>query len=461
MAIPPQFLEDVRARIHLADVIGRRTKLTRKGREHMGLCPFHKEKTPSFYVYDDHYHCFGCQAHGSVFDFVMQTESLTFPEAVERLAETIGLRVPEESLEERARAEERGSLYDVTEAATAYFEKMLRMPEGKAALDYLAGRGLDEATIGRFRLGFAPDSRGALKTALVRAGITEDKMVAAGLLKRPDDGRPPFDYFRGRVMFPITDARGRVVAFGGRMLGPGEPKYLNSPETPLFRKSRILYGLAGAAPAARKAGRIIVTEGYMDVIALKAAGFENAVAPLGTSLTDDHIQELWRIVATPVLCFDGDAAGQRAAGRAALKALPLLRPGLEMHFATLPEGEDPDSLIRTRGAEAMGQVLGGALRLSEVIWRMESAGKVPEAPEERAALEKRLKAHAFEIQDEDARRHFLSFIRDRVWRRRTPANPRRGRGESGRYRGGPEPRARRRRPTSTPGSATNRSCWRP
>jgi DNA primase len=418
MAFSDQFLEDLRGRAGLADVIARRVKLTRKGREHMGLCPFHKEKTPSFTVNEEKgfYHCFGCGEHGSVFDFVMQTEGLSFPEAVEKLAGEAGVEIPQDSPEERERQKQRQTLYDVTEAAAQFFEHQLYQPSGKHALDYLKGRGLTDDTIKRFQLGFAPDDRNALKGALGRDGIEEGRMIAAGLIIQPDDqSRDSYDRFRGRVMFPITDTRDRVIAFGGRTLGDGEPKYLNSPETSLFHKGRVLYGQKMASGPARKAGSIIVTEGYTDVIALNQAGLENAVAPLGTALTEDQIRVLWKIVPEPVLCFDGDAAGQKAAARAAERALPLLASGYGLRFALLPDGEDPDSLIKTSGADAMTKVIQSALPLSEVLWRMETGGRVPKTPEQRAALQKRLKDHALQLTDSTLRSHFLSLFNDRLW----------------------------------------------
>ncbi len=433
MAISPQFLDELKARVGLADIIARKVKLTKKGREHSGLCPFHNEKTPSFTVNEEKgfYHCFGCGAHGSAIDFLMNTEGLSFPEAVERLAGEAGMQVPRDTPEERQRAERRKPLVDVTELAANWFEKMLRMPEGKAGLDYFSRRGLSDETITRFRLGFAPDARGALKAALAREGVSEDLKVEAGLLIRPDDpARQPYDRFRGRVMFPITDKRGQVIAFGGRIIGNGEPKYLNSPETPLFHKGSTLYGLDQALPAARKEGKLIVTEGYMDVIALHVAGFTTAVAPLGTALTENQIRTLWRIAPEPVLCFDGDAAGQRAAARAAERVLPLLTPGFGLRFAVLPEGEDPDSLIATKGSDAMAQVLAGAAALSDVLWQMESHGRVPSAPEERATLQKRLDDHAARIEDPTVRSHFRRGFRDRLWQgtRRGGAQPSHGLG---------------------------------
>jgi len=421
VAFSDQFLDELRGRVGLADVIGRRVKLVRKGREHQGLCPFHKEKTPSFTVNEEKgfYHCFGCQSHGSVFDFVMETEGLNFPEAVEKLAGEAGMEVPRDTPQERERQKQRQTLIDVSEAAAVLFEKALHMPEGKPALDYLHGRGLDDEIIKRFRLGFAPDGRNRLKTALARQDIPEELSVAAGLLIRPPEDRggdrAPYDRFRGRVMFPITDRRGRVVAFGGRIMGDGEPKYLNSPETPLFHKGQTLYGLNLAAPAARKAETMIVTEGYMDVIALAQAGFDHAVAPLGTALTEDQIRLLWKSVREPVLCFDGDKAGQRAAVKAAERALPHLRPGYGIRFAHLPTGEDPDSLVSKHGPGAMQTVLDAALPLSEVLWRTESGGRIPSSAEDRAALQDRLNDHTRHIEDPTVRSHFSRVFGERLW----------------------------------------------
>ncbi len=430
MAFSPQFLDELRTRSGLAAVIGRRVRLTRKGREHIGLCPFHKEKTPSFTVNEDKgfYHCFGCGAHGSVIDFVMRTEGMSFPEAVERLAGEAGMEVPADTPEERQRARQRQSLYEVMEAACAYFEKTLRMPEGRQGLAYFRGRGLDDDTIARFRLGFAVGARAAVKGALARDGVSEDLLVAGGLLIRPDDAaRPPYDRFRGRVMFPIADRRGRVIAFGGRTLGAGEPKYLNSPETPLFHKGRVLYGLAQASAAARREGTLIVAEGYMDVIALFRAGFENAVAPLGTALTEDQIRELWRLAREPVLCFDGDAAGERAAFRAAERALPLLKPGYSLRFAFLISGEDPDSQVKRYRRDIMAKVLTEALSLSDLLWRMETWSRPRNTPEQRAALKKRLGDHARTIDDPTVRSQFLQGFNDRVWRDLRPAGREKGR----------------------------------
>lgn len=420
MAFSPQFLDELRVRIGLADIVGRRVKLVRKGREHHGLCPFHKEKTPSFTVNEEKgfYHCFGCGAHGSAIDFVMESEGMTFPEAVERLAGEAGLEIPQDTPEDRRRARRRATLYDVMEAAGVYFETCLRGPQGVTGLAYFKDRGLSDATIAAFRLGYAPDSRDSLKNALSRQGIDENQMVAAGLIIRPEDaGRAPYDRFRGRVIFPILDRRERVIAFGGRVIAGGEPKYLNSPETELFHKGRVLYGLPQARAGAREHGTVIVTEGYMDVIALAQAGLTTAVAPLGTALGEDQILELWKIIPDPILCFDGDEAGKRAARRAAERVLTILKPGFGLHFAWLPAGDDPDSLVRRGGIQAMQDVLAEARPLSEVLWVLESGGAIPQTPEARAALQSRLEALSRQIQDATVRNHFARAFKEKIWAR--------------------------------------------
>ncbi len=369
MAFPPRFLDELRQRVSLAEIVGRRVKLVRRGREYIGLCPFHKEKTPSFSVVEDKgfYHCFGCGAHGDVIGFVMQTENLSFPEAVEQLARQAGLDVPQESREERERAARQATLQGAVDAACVYFEQMLYGPDGRAARAYLERRGLDEATIRRFRLGYAPDGRDHLKRALAKE-FPEPLLIEAGLLRKPEGGGETYDYFRDRVIFPIGDRRGRIIAFGGRVMGDGQPKYLNSPDTPLFQKGRVLYGWALARAAAAKEPSAIVVEGYMDVIALHRAGFATAVAPLGTALTEAQIEELWRLAPEPILCFDGDAAGQRAASRALARALPILKPGIQpalcrlagrrgSRFAHPPSrGRGDARRVRSRAAAGGGAV---------------------------------------------------------------------------------------------------------
>lgn len=432
MAFPPGFLDELRARTVLSEVVGRRVNLVRKGREFTGLCPFHQEKTPSFWVNDEKgvYHCFGCGASGDSIEFVMRTEGLAFPDAVERLAGLAGLPVPETSPEERAAATRRNSVLEALEAATRWFQLQLQSEAGRAAVDYLKSRGVAGEAAARFRLGFAPDRRTALRDHLLKEGFQAELLSEAGLIGEPEGGGETFDRFRGRIIFPIADVRGRVIAFGGRALGEAKPKYLNSPETPLFHKSRVLYGLAQARKAAYDSGEIVVAEGYMDVIALSEAGFTAAVAPLGTALTEDHIRVLWRYAAEPILCFDGDEAGLRAAARAAERVLPLLKPGYSLRFAFLPQGEDPDSLLRTRGREAMREVLDKARPLVDQVWSMETTGRTFDTPERRARLEQRLRDVAGRIADATVRRHYRDAFFERGQRlfgRPAPRGPRAGR----------------------------------
>jgi DNA primase len=413
MSLPPRFLDELRARLPASGVIGRSVRLARRGGEHVGLCPFHKEKTPSFTVSDDKafFHCFGCGAHGDVIGFVMQHHGLSFPEAVERLAAEAGLEVPRPTPEARAQAAHQATLQELLEAAAEWFARALRRDEGARARDYLRERGLGEDLIRAFRIGFAPGKRRALASFLAGEGIAEALALEAGLLKRADDGAA-YDFFRGRVMFPIGDARGRIIGFGGRVLGEGRPKYINSPDSALFRKGRTLYNLAGARRAARDAGTVIVAEGYMDVIALAGAGFAHAVAPLGTALTEDQIAALWRLAAEPVLCLDGDAAGRRAAARAAERALPLLAPGRSLRFAFLPEGEDPDSLLRHAGREVLAAYLERAERMVDLVWRHAHPGRF-DTPERRAGLRRALDQTAARIRDRSVRALYLQEFRRR------------------------------------------------
>jgi DNA primase len=428
VALPESFVDEVRARVRLAEVVGRRVRLVRRGREHIGCCPFHNEKTPSFTINEakGFYHCFGCGAHGSVFDFVMRMDDVGFPEAVARLAAEVGLTPPPSSPEAHAHAERDAALHDVLEAAAVYYEKMLRLPEGAAALGYLRRRSIGDDAIRRFRLGFAPDGRSALKAALMRAGFRDEAMIECGLLIAADDaGRPPYDRFRGRLMFPITDRRGRVVGFGGRILGQGQPKYLNSPETPLFHKGRLLYGLGLAAEAARSAGTLVVVEGYMDVIGLSQSGIGHVVAPLGTALTEEQVRQLWQMVPEPILWFDPDAAGQRAAVRSAEAALPLIRSGYGMKFAfsRIDTGDDPADLARRYEPRFVRQTLAEAVALSEMVFRVAREGCRLTGAEDRARIEDRLRRHVERIKDPAMRRHFRTQFRDRLWQelRRKPA----------------------------------------
>ncbi len=390
MAFPPGFLDELRNRISLSGLVGRRVKLTRRGREHAGLCPFHHEKTPSFYVVDDKnfFHCFGCGAHGDAIGFAMRADNLDFLEAVEKLAGEAGVAVPQATPEEREKAQRQKTLLETLEAAAAFYEARLWGPAGSRARDYLQARGLDADTIRRFRLGWASDDRQALRRAL-GGDFLEPLLVEAGLIHQPEEGEP-FDYFRGRVMFPIGDRAGRVIAFGGRTIGDTQPKYLNSPDSLLFEKGRVLYGWSAARAAAGDSADAIVTEGYMDVIALHRAGFPSAVASLGTALTEFQLRELWRLGPEPILCYDGDAAGQRAAARALRRALPLLQPGHSLRFAILPPGEDPDFVIRNSGSVAFEEVLRSARRMASMLWEIEVGAKPLDTAERRADLERRL-----------------------------------------------------------------------
>jgi DNA primase len=428
MAFPPGFLDELRSRVSLAGLVARKVRLIRRGREFAGLCPFHQEKTPSFYVAEDKsfFHCFGCGAHGDVIGFVMRADSLDFIEAVEKLAGEAGVPVPQASPQERQRAQRQKTLLEAMEAATAFYEARLWAPAGGRPREYLQGRGLDQETMRRFRLGWASDDRQALRHALA-TDFPDALLIEAGLLRHPERGEP-FDYFRNRLLFPIGDRAGRVIAFGGRLLGDGQPKYLNSPDTPLFEKGRVLYGWsaarAGAARDAEAGGPgVIVTEGYMDVIALHRAGFTTAVAPLGTALTEFQLHELWRLAPEPILCFDGDAAGKRAAARALRRALPLLRPGFSLRFASLPSGEDPDSIIRTAGRSAFEQILAAAQPLSGVLWDLEHSGRRLDTPERRADLERRLNDIVSQIADRTVQAEYRRFVRERLFDSGRPSRP--------------------------------------
>lgn len=416
MALPSSFLDELKARVSLAEVIGRRVKLIRRGREHIGLCPFHNEKTPSFSVVEDKgfYYCFGCGAKGSAIDFVMNTEGLSFPEAVERLAVDAGMEVPRATPEDQEREQRRRTLYDVVEAAAEWFESQLSSVAGQGARDYIHGRGIDPDTVGRFRLGFAPERRDGLKTALLAREISEAQLVEAGLLIVPEDGGDSYDRFRQRLIFPITDRRGRVVAFGGRALGEQKAKYLNSPETPLFHKGALLYNLARAREVARKSGTVVAVEGYMDVIALDQAGISHALAPLGTALTEEQMAEMWKLAPEPVLCFDGDAAGERAAFRAADRALPVLSPGHSLRFIDLPPGEDPDTLVRGQGAEVFSRLIEDSRPLADILWDSLARGRDVTTPERRAGFRQDLRALVKRIADGTVRGYYGDHFKNRL-----------------------------------------------
>jgi DNA primase len=417
MSLPPGFLEELRTRLQVSDVVGKRVPLQRSTKgEFKACCPFHKEKTPSFTVNDQKgfFYCFGCGATGDVISFVMQHDRLSFMEAIEMLASQAGLEVPKAEPEDRARFERQKTLYDVVESACAFFEAELRGLGGRAARDYLKGRGLDGDTISRFRLGFAPTDGGKLIKHLRGQGFQDAMIEEVGLARRPDDGRDLYSFFRNRVIFPVADRRGRTVAFGGRIMEGDGPKYINSPDNPLFHKGQLLYGMFRARQSASQGQTVIVAEGYMDVIALVRAGFEAAVAPLGTALTEEQIVELWKMAPVPVLCFDGDEAGRRAAWRAMDRIVPQLKPDHSARIAFLPQGEDPDSLIRgSGGGAAMQAVLESALPLVRVLFDRQTTMHRLDTPEGRAGLRAGVEAQARRIADPAVQGQYLAELRAR------------------------------------------------
>ena len=446
MSLSPAFLDELRARTSLSGVIGRTTRLIKAGREFKACCPFHNEKSPSFTVNDDKgfYHCFGCGAHGDAIRWLTDQRGLAFMDAVKELAGEAGLELPAMDPRAAEKAEQRQGLDDVMVAAQAWFVERLRSDEGAAARKYLAGRGFAPAVVERFGFGFAPEARQALRTGL--KSFPEPLLIEAGLRITVED-KEPYDRFRGRLMLPIRNPRGQIVGFGGRILDAAKtdaPKYLNSPDTPIFDKGRTLYNLDKAAPLARKSGRLVVVEGYMDVVALASAGIEEAVAPLGTALTEAQLELAWRVCETPVLCFDGDAAGQRAAMRAMLRALPLLRPSHSLAIVGLPHGLDPDDLLKTQGAQALLDLLGKAAPLVEALWQAERDAQAVATPEAKAGLKARLLAHVDTIADPDIRALYRRELLDRfgawAYPAREPREPSGGFGGggfgSGGFRGG-------------------------
>jgi len=417
MRFTPQFLDELKARLPVSEVVGKRVKLARAGREFKGLSPFNKEKTPSFFVNDQKqaWFDFSSGKNGSIFDFVMETEGVSFPEAVERLAQMAGVPLPKVSHEDAEREAHRKSLHEIMELAAKFFAATLAARAGAKARSYLADRGLDAATQLKFRLGYATAERFALKEHLGGQGVPVEDMVEAGLLVAGDDIPVPYDRFRDRVMFPITGLRGRVIAFGGRALEKDAPaKYLNSPETSLFHKGGNLYNIAAARQAAHDGAPVIAVEGYVDVIAMVRAGFAATVAPLGTALTEDQLGLLWKLADEPVLCFDGDNAGMRAAFRAVDLALPRLAPGKSLKFAQLPQGQDPDDLVRSVGREAVAEVIEAARPLAAMLWARETEGHSFDTPERRAALEARINAVTGGIADEVVRKYYRQDFNARL-----------------------------------------------
>ncbi|MBY0611888.1 MAG: DNA primase [Beijerinckiaceae bacterium] len=417
MRFPPSILDEIRARLPVSAVVGRRVKLVKSGREYRGLSPFNSEKTPSFYVNDQKgfYHCFSSGKHGDIFRFVMETEGVTFPEAVERLANEAGVALPQMTPEAEEREASRKGLHEVLELAAAYYEAQLAGAAGAEARRYLASRDLPSAVQKQFRLGYASADRFALRDHLAGKGVDRQLMIDAGMLISGEDIAVPYDRFRDRVMFPIADRSGRVIAFGGRALAKdAQAKYLNSPETALFHKGATLYNLQAARKAAHERGAVIAVEGYVDVIAMTRAGLAHTVAPLGTALTEDQLGLLWRMAEEPILCFDGDKAGRKAAYRAIDVALPFLAAGKSLRFVFLPEGQDPDDLLRSSGAEAVRAAVDRTLGFADVLWGRELEKEPLDTPERRAGFEKRLRDLVFQIKDETVKRNYLDEFKARL-----------------------------------------------
>lgn len=453
MRYPPGLLDEIRARLPVSEVVGKRVRLIKAGREWKALSPFNAEKTPSFYVNDQKgfYHDFSSGKHGDVFSFVMETEGLAFPEAVEKLASMAGVALPRLTEEAEAQDRRQKGLHEVMALAAAFFRAQLQSRAGGKARLYLEGRGLFQTTWDAFEIGYASPDRHALRDHLAGKGVGLEAMIEAGLLIAGDDIPVAYDRFRDRVMFPIADSRGRVIAFGGRALEKDVPaKYLNSPDTPLFQKGHVLYNHHLARKAAHDQGTVIAVEGYVDVIAMTMAGFPNTVAPLGTALTPEQLKLLWRMADEPILCFDGDGAGRRAAFRAVDTALPLIEAGKSVRFALLPEGQDPDDLARSGGQVSIARVLDAALPLADLLWSREVEAAPLDTPERRAALEKRLRERLAALGSEDVRRHYRADMERRV-RELLGAQPRGGPGGRGERRDQRGFRGRdERRPTGVP-----------
>ena len=412
-----RFCDELRAKISIVDVVSSKIKLVRKGREYQACCPFHNEKTPSFTVNEakGFYHCFGCGAHGDIIKFEMEANGLTFIEAVEKLAHKVGMQLPKLSPESKEEAEKRATAYDIMEMAAKFFEKNLRLSDGNEALNYLYGRGFDDKIIEKFRLGFAPNNNG-LRALLSSRGISDNEMAELGLISIPDDTkRSPHDFFRNRVMIPIMDKRNRIIAFGGRVMDKSQPKYLNSPETPVFNKRRILYNLNYARESGYEAKRLIICEGYMDVIAMDKYGIGYAVAPLGTALTEDQIQEAWKVVNEPICCFDGDNAGIRAAVRSVDRVLPILKPGYSLQYAFLPDKMDPDEFLKEKGEEEFLKTVCATIPLKELLWKKTLENKSVETPEQKARIEKEIKEEVAKITDETVKNYYIREMKNKVY----------------------------------------------
>lgn len=420
-----RFIDELRARVSIADVVGAKVKLTKKGREYQGLCPFHNEKTPSFTVNESKgfYHCFGCGAHGDIIKFEMEANGLPFIDALQKLAHQAGLQMPQLSAKDKKEEDERKSLYEIMETACAFFERELRMPDGASGLKYFTEkRDLSPETLKKFRLGFAPNNN-ALMAHLKAQGIDEKDMKELGLIAIPEDtSRRPHDFFRNRVMIPITNKQGKIIAFGGRVMEKIEPKYLNSPDTPIFNKRRNLYNLDKAREVAYKEKKLIICEGYMDVIALDRYGFGYAVAPLGTALTEEQIAEAWRVCPEPILCLDGDSPGVKAAMRAVDRVLPMLKAGYSLQFLFLPDNQDPDEYLQAHGHDSFAALMRKTSPLIDILWRKYTENEDSSTPEKKALIEKTLLSEVAKIGDATVRSYYAQEIRSRIYAafRRTP-----------------------------------------
>jgi DNA primase len=413
---PRSFIDELRSRFSLAAEIGKRVHLTKRGTNYIGRCPFHKEKTPSFSVSDAKgvYYCFGCGAHGDIFSFIMNMDGLSYSETIRKLADMAHMELPRYSPAEKAKEEKQAALYKVLEEACCFFQKNLYAKNGAKALTYLKDRGITDAAIQEFRLGYSGGT-GALKKALSAKGIPFELMMEAGLYTKYDDEGISRDYFRRRVMFPISDSRNRIIAFGGRIMEEGEPKYLNSPETDLFHKGKVLFSYPRALAAAKYSNTVILSEGYMDVIALNMHGYANSVAPLGTAFTAEQAQLLWKMAEEPTICFDGDSAGHKAAQKASKLILPLLKDGKSFNFLFLPDGMDPDELLKSKGKEYFDNLLANPMTLSDFLWRCLTEGKRFDTPERFASLEKESRQILSDIKDGNVRTFYSRFFNNKVW----------------------------------------------
>jgi len=418
MSLPNGFLDELRSRICLSDVVGRKVQWDlRKSNQARGdmwaPCPFHQEKTASFHVDDNKgfYYCFGCQAKGDAIGFIKETENVNFIEAVEILASEVGLQMPEFDPKSKEKADRNKILLEIMEQSVNFFRLTLNSNQGKHALEYLKKRGLSSDAIERFEIGFAPADQTTLTQKLIDKGYDLDAIIETGMSVKSDESNRLYDRFRGRIMFPIRDSRGRCIAFGGRSLdSTARAKYLNSPETPLFDKGSNLYNLVNARSAVGRGEPLIVAEGYMDVIALDSGNFNGAIAPLGTAITEKQLQLMWRISPEPIIALDGDKAGLRAAYRLIDLSLPLLRTGKALRFSIMPEGKDPDDLIRNEGASAFKNLIDEAVPMVDLIWKRETEGKSFDSPERRAGLDKSLSDVIALIKDKNLKNHYRDAL---------------------------------------------------